>query len=164
MYRISHKSDYYNTFLDTIKSPYSRKVYNNSLQLYLKYTSVEDANLLEAREANLIQDQLKVYALYRYHVLKLLDLGGEYWSHDVHQYMADDLKRTFDALDAAVTDKYYLLNPEEVLDLISIRKAFKYRNKEWVMVKNELDSLNSRLTEEYNKTLCMYNQIMRKHK
>ena len=75
--------------------------------------------------------------------------------------MAEDLKMTFDALDTAVTDKYYLINPQEVRDLISIRKAFKYRNREWGMVKNDMDSLCSRLTKEYDKSYSRYNQIMR---
>jgi hypothetical protein len=109
------------------------------------------------REAKLIQEQLNVYAIFIYHVLKLLDMGREFFNAtQVHDVVKNELDTIFKALDSAVIDKYYLLDHEDVLKLISIRKAFRYRDKEWDEVSHELGSLHRRLCQEYHQIKQRY--------
>ncbi|MGC1133439.1 MAG: hypothetical protein WA941_11485 [Nitrososphaeraceae archaeon] len=54
----NQKTDYYNMFLGSIKSPYTKKVYTNALKLYLEYMDVKNANNLINQE--LIKSPAKI--------------------------------------------------------------------------------------------------------
>jgi site-specific recombinase XerD len=54
----------YRNFIETVHSPYTRMVYRNSLQLYMRFRKVNDCSQLIQGDPRLIQSQLIEYIIY----------------------------------------------------------------------------------------------------
>ena len=54
----------YRNFIETVHSPYSRVVYRNSLQLYMRFRDLHDCSQLLQGDSRLIQSQLIEYIIY----------------------------------------------------------------------------------------------------
>lgn len=71
MYRTKQQTNYFELFINSIQSPFTKRTYVNGLELYLKYIGVSDPNLLisekletQPKEIRKVEDKLIGYISY----------------------------------------------------------------------------------------------------
>jgi hypothetical protein len=114
------------------------------------------------REIAVVQEKLNLYAIFIYHVDKLIHIGGEPFQRERDPALEKELKAIFGSLESSINNKYHLLKYDEILRIGDIRKLYEDPNTAWEKVEEELKQLYGMLYTEFNDTIPKYERIVAK--